>query len=115
MNQILVIRPYWDSGTWVFDDEQVGLVREPFVMGIPEMIDILVADIPNAREGFRLLFSPDPFPGYRFVARRIRQEYEGWWYATDDPAMEGWLCPALFKYFEEAPEHLYVKAEEIKE
>jgi hypothetical protein len=22
--------------------------------------------------------------------------------------MEGWLCPALFKYFPEAPEEIYV-------
>jgi len=25
--------------------------------------------------------------------------------------MEGWLCPALFKYFEKAPKEIYVKAE----
>ena len=24
---------------------------------------------------------------------------------------EGWLCPALFRYFDEAPEEIYVKAE----
>jgi hypothetical protein len=35
----------------------VGLVQESFVGGVPEMIDELVADIPNARNGFRLLFS----------------------------------------------------------
>jgi hypothetical protein len=23
--------------------------------------------------------------------------------------MEGWLCPALFKYFEEAPKRIYVQ------
>ena len=28
------------------------------------MIDFLVKDIPNARSGFRLLFSAAPFPGY---------------------------------------------------
>ena len=40
-NQILVIAPYWlDSvETWVFDDEAVDLVQEPFVGGIPEMIE----------------------------------------------------------------------------
>ena len=66
-NQILVIAPYWlDSvETWVFDDEAADLVQEPFVEGIPEMIDDLVADIPNARQGFRLLFSVAPFPGYQ--------------------------------------------------
>jgi hypothetical protein len=25
--------------------------------------------------------------------------------------MEGWLCPALFKYFDKAPPELYVRAE----
>lgn len=25
--------------------------------------------------------------------------------------MEGWLCPALFKYFDETPKETYVKAE----
>ena len=55
-NSIMVILPYRYGGTWVFDDESVGLVREPFVAGVPEMIDVLVADVPNAEEGFRLSF-----------------------------------------------------------
>jgi hypothetical protein len=29
----------------------------------------------------------------------------------DSTAQEGWLCPALFKYFEKAPEKIYCKAE----
>jgi hypothetical protein len=48
-NAIMVIFPYRYHHTWVFDDERVGLVKEPFVSGIPEMIDRLVQDIPNAR------------------------------------------------------------------
>jgi hypothetical protein len=35
----------------------------------------------------------------------------GNWYTSDDPPMEGWLCPALFRYFDRAPSELYVKAE----
>jgi hypothetical protein len=62
-NILMVIAPYWYQGTWVFDDESVGLNKEPFVAGVPEMIDDLVKDIPNARSGFRLLFSSAPFPG----------------------------------------------------
>ena len=79
-NQILVIKPYWDLGTWVFDDPSTELVREPFVSGVPEMIDDLVADIPNARQGFRLLFSPAPFPGYQRRLEWDRQEFDGNWY-----------------------------------
>jgi hypothetical protein len=29
-NQILVIKPYWHLGTWVFDDPATDLVQEPF-------------------------------------------------------------------------------------
>jgi hypothetical protein len=27
--------------------------------------------------------------------------------------MEGWLCPALFKYFDRAPDRLYLRAEPL--
>ncbi|MFN9718449.1 MAG: hypothetical protein ACK58L_07140 [Planctomycetota bacterium] len=64
-NQIRVIKPYDHLGTWVFDDDRVGLVQEPFVSGVPEMLDHLVQDIPEAHNGFRFLFSSDPFPGFQ--------------------------------------------------
>ena len=112
-NQIQVIVPYWldRAETWVFDDVATGLVQEPFVNGVPAMIDDLVAEIPNARDGFRMLFSASPFPGYQKRLEWVRGEMGGNWYRTDSPAMQGWLCPALFRYFDEAPGELYVKAE----
>ncbi len=112
-NQIQVIAPYWHAGTWVFDDPDTGLTREPFVMGIPEMMNDLVKEIPNAGDGFRLLFSPAPFPGYQRRLEWVREEMGGNWYRADEPPMEGWLCPALFRYFDQALRELYVKAEGI--
>lgn len=112
-NQIQVITPYLHSGTWVFDDPAAGLVQEPFVSGIPEMIDDLVRDIPNAQRGFRLLFSAGPFPGFQRKLAWVREEMGGNWYRADQPRSEGWLCPALFRYFESAPEELFVKAEAL--
>ena len=114
-NQINVIAPYWlDSArTWVFDDDRVGLFQEPFVSGIPEMIDNEVRDIPNARAGFRLRFSVEPFPGFQRKLTWTREEMGGQWYAADEPPMEGWLCPALLRYFDRAPAALYVKAEPL--
>ena len=66
---------------------------------------------PNAQKGFRLLFSATPFPGYKVKLEWRREEYGGNWYFSPDFKMEGWLCPALFKYFDEAPKEIYVKAE----
>ena len=112
-NAIFVIQPYWFSGTWVFDDPEVDLVREPFVEGVPEMIDDLVVEIPMAQAGFRLTFSADPFPSFQRKLEWVRAEFEGHWYRSLEPEMEGWLCPALFMYFEEAPEMLYVRADPL--
>lgn len=111
-NVITIIEPYWFHDTWVFDDPSVGLDKEPFVSGIPEMIDELVRDIPGARGGFRLLFSSVSFPGHQLAVRRVREDSGGNWYRIDGRTGEGWLCPALLRYFETAPEIIYVSAQQ---
>ena len=110
-NVLTVIQPYWYIDTWVFDDASVGLDKEPFVQGIPEMIDDLVKGIPDASGGFMLLFSSHPFAGYQVELTWLREEYGGNWYRVKDQPTGGWLCPALLRYFETAPASLYVKAE----
>ena len=75
------------------------------------MIDRLVADIPDAKKGFRLTFSADPFPGHELVVERGRASSGGYYYKDPETGREGWLCPALFKYFREAPEKIYVQAD----
>jgi hypothetical protein len=111
MNSINVIMPYRYEGMWVFDDSHVGLNKEPFVSGADTMIDVLIANLPDADKGFRLLFSASPFPGHAHRLEWRREEYGGNWYYSPDFNMEGWLCPALFKYFDKAPLEIYVKAE----
>lgn len=64
-NALMIIAPYKHAGTWVFDDDRMGLVREPFVAGVPEMIDVLVKDIPNAANGFRCCSLLNHFPDTR--------------------------------------------------
>ena len=113
-NAIMTIAPYRHNGTWVFDDVSAGLVQEPFVAGVPEMIDVLVSDIPNANDGFRMLFSANPFPGYQKKLTWLRGDSTGNYYKLEEPPMEGWICPAMFKYYKTAPKELYVKAEAIK-
>jgi len=111
MNALLFIAPYKYQGTWVFDDPAVGLSREPFIAGIDTMIDKAVADIPNAEKGFRAIFSASPFPGANLKLDWRRAESGGNWYYSDQFKMEGWLCPALLKYFRTAPREIYVKIE----
>lgn len=109
MNAILVIHPYKYEGVWVFDDARVGLVREPFVAGADTIIDRMVEGIPNAADGVTILFSAQPFPGCQHEFIRRREEFGGHWYFSPQFGLEGWLCPALFKYFEAAPERIYAQ------
>ncbi len=111
MNSIFLLAPYRYEGKWVFDDPHVGLHREPFVFGADTMLDQITSDIPDAQNGFRLLFSAGPFPGYMARITHRREEYGGNWYFWPEMDVEGWLCPALFKYFETAPQSIYVRVE----
>ena len=109
MNSLFAIAPYKFQGFWVFDDPAVGLKQEPFVSGADAIIDVLTANIPNAESGFKLVFSPQPFPGYTARFEWKRSEMGGNWYGWTERNLEGWLCPALFKYFESAPKEIFVR------
>ncbi len=74
-NSIAVIFPYQYEDMWVFDDKKAGLLQEPFVSGMPQIIDILVKNIPYAHKGFKLLFSNTPFPGYQAKLIWLKEEY----------------------------------------
>ena len=112
-NSLFVLRPYRHEGTWMFDDESVGLRREPFVLGVDDMIDRMVAAIPGAHRGFRLIVSARPFPGHMAGLEWQEEEAGGNWYLWRESGLKGWLCPALGKYFEAAPPELYARAEAL--
>jgi hypothetical protein len=109
VNWINVIFPYKHQGVWVFDDARVGLRQEPFVAGADVMIDRITADLPDAEQGFTLIFSATPFPGHQYRLDWEREFAEGNWYRAAELDMEGWLCPALNHYFAEAPKQIFVQ------
>jgi hypothetical protein len=108
-NAIFVIKPYKWCGLWVFDDPEVDLVREPFVAGADTIMDVATAHIPNAAQGFLAIFSASYFPDAQITLKWVRSEGGGNVYCWAEKGLEGWLCPALLKYFPEAPKNLYVK------
>lgn len=110
----MVLFPYLNQGTWVFDDEEIGLRKEPFVAGIPQILEKLLDEegVEHPEKGFKLIFSATPFPTHQLKGTWQREEYGGNWYKTKD-GLEGWLCPALFKYFEVAPLDIYIRVETL--
>ena len=109
MNAINVIAPYRHLDMWVFDDPRVGLSAEPFVGGADEMIDRVTAGLPDPDQGFVMVFSAGPFPGSQFRLEWRREEGVGNVYYSRDLDAEGWLCPALLRYFVETPPEIYVQ------
>jgi len=108
MNVINVIQPYF-KGTWVFDDPDVGLQAEAFVAGADTFIDLVTAQIPDARKGFTMVFSGQPFPGAQFRLDWQGAEGNGNVYYSADLDHAGWLCPALLRYFDTPPRNIYVQ------
>ncbi len=112
-NQIFIIKPYLWEGIWVFDDPNVGLLKEALVAGVPEIIKKVTEEqgISNPENGFLCLFSEDPFPDHHVCLEWIREDktegQSGNVYRYGN--QEGWLCPALFKYFDHTPKKLYIQ------
>ncbi len=115
-NSITVIKPYKWEGLWVFDDDRVGLDKEPFVGGADTLIDLAVErkGITNAKDDFLSLFSATPFLGADFHLEWVREDQGGNVYLWREEGHEGWLCPALLKYFDLAPKNLYVQLKDAQ-
>jgi hypothetical protein len=108
-NSIFVIKPYKWEGMWVFDDPNVGLVKEAFVGGTDTIIDHATAHILNASKGFLVVFSAGYFPDAHIILEWVREDGGGNVYRWKEQEMEGWLCPALLKYFARPPQKLYIQ------
>ena len=53
--------------------------------------------------------SAGPFPAYDLKLDWLREGDGGNWYWAEQFELEGWLCPALFRYFDEAPREIYAQ------
>ena len=109
-NNVFVIYPERSKlGVWTFTDEKVGLINEPFVGAINEYMDFMTKDIKDAQNGFPLYFSSSKLPNTKMTLHKVDGDINGTYYAFEELDMQiGWLCPALFKYFDEAPKTFYV-------
>lgn len=112
MNSIFILTPTRNRfGIWAFDDATTGLVQEPFVGDTNILIDNMVLEagysLEEASKGIALLFSPDPFQGHQSEIYLIETTPHGSTYVNDKWDIEPWLCPALYKYFPQAPKRLF--------
>jgi hypothetical protein len=79
VNVLMQILAYRINSGWSFDDASVRLVAEPFVAGIPAMIDILAEQV-GATDRILLTFGSAEFPDAMLRLDRTREEFNGNWY-----------------------------------
>lgn len=112
-NALNVIYPYRTKyGTWVYDDEDLGIYSEAFVMGSSEVIDHLVG---KDTDQFRAIISQNYLPDYtaKLVNIDSPEEKSRGWYMLDGTDMQHWLCGRVLDYFQDYPETIYVKIEKL--
>jgi hypothetical protein len=113
MNSIMFLDIRKTGSTWIFDDASRGVVAEPFVQGIPAMIDQVILDtLGGPRNNVRIFFSAQQFPGSSARWDWLLEECGGNWYADVTAKKVGWLCPCLGKYFAVAPAAIHLRVEE---
>ena len=111
MNSINVIHPYWCNGTLVYDDESLGIIREPFTSGMDVLLSSLASQVDGCATGFAVLFSDRPFPGYQHVLKWTSEHAGGNWYCVeaDGRPLAGWLGGSLLKRFSTSPDMIFVE------
>lgn len=115
-NSIHIISAYIHDGQWVFDDASRELDKEPFVAGADTVIDLMSGRVDDdSIDKCTLIFSHIPFPSHQYKAvHKHSDKYDGNTYTfvvpqTNEPIMDFWLCPALLKFYDEAPSEIYVQ------
>lgn len=109
-NSIMSLNLYKYSNLWCFDDEHHNIVREPFVMGMSEIIS---SYLPEDTEHCNIMFSNEPFPNSEHLILES-EEYNGGWYRVESNNMRGWLCPVTRIYMQGIPKDIYFQVNEYK-
>lgn len=102
-NKLVTLNLYNVGGTWCFDDEKYDVVREPFVMGMSEIIS---SYLPENSETCEFLASVGPFPNAD-VLKLETEAFDGGWYNLPSKDMRGWLCPLTRTYMGGIPPQIY--------
>lgn len=117
-NVMFKIFPYRQGDGWAFDDERRGLLAEPFVLGIPVLIEKMLELLKIESDELVFTFSENVFPRYHGVLRKQSEDAGGAWYSlettlcepirnSDGTPFAGWLCPATLKFFDNLPQSIY--------
>lgn len=104
-NAIFTIFPYKHNGQWMFDDKERDVLREAFVAGADDLLDLIC----QGAEKCTAIFSAGKFPDAMFTLRLIEKDDYGSTYYCEELSHDLWLCPCLWVYINPSPETIYLK------
>ncbi len=111
-NVVNILYPYRSKqGIWAFDDEQLGIVGEPFIGEINIMIDMYAKGSKN----LIIYISSNPLPGQSLSLTKYNDGGTEGLYQLDGTEIIGYLCPCTLNYFPGYPERIYARIELPKE
>jgi hypothetical protein len=105
-NAIKTISIFKKGKAWVFNDKLVDLKEEPFVAGADTLLDRIAGD----NKKVEATFSETKFPGSQLTLEYVSGKVSsGTIYFCKELDHELWLCPALWKYFENSPQTIFLQ------
>ncbi len=119
MNFSPYIKLYRKNNLWCFDYPSMGIIEEPFVEGIDDIIDAVAARNLGVRKNhipseLILRWSTDendPAPNkllHLHSEERFGQQWNRYkLHSMNISALEGNLCPMLLVFFKNAPDVIY--------
>ena len=99
----------------MLDDREHGMMHEPFVFGMEQLLDRFAETMPHAHDGFQMYLSDKKMPDIRGLPTGsagvlIRKEADagGYWYYSSYFDLRGWMGNGgLTRYFSEPPSIIY--------
>ncbi len=119
----MTLNLYKDGPTWYFDDRSKNIVREAFVEGTSEALDISFEssskrallefyggeNSPNSKDTIS-----DKFIMCDWIAMEMREGHQWNRYCIPGINHELMLCPVLYQYFDVEPKRLWIAMMEEK-
>jgi hypothetical protein len=108
---MMTLTIYKTNGVWMFDDEEKGILQEPFVDGFTELIDFILKEFglfQGSHRGIDIEFSATQDHPDMVKIEKI-QDLGDDWASYRYKNMVGSLCPVTLEYLGKHPEYFFVR------
>ena len=110
MKVVLKIRK--ENRSWIFDDSDLGISKEPFVEGSSDAIDFVSKELKLDLNSSRLLIASTEKFEKSFETKLLHFNKQTNWSTYFLPGFGiHKLCPVLLDYFKESPKKIYFTVE----